>query len=314
MSLLIQQDRDAAALRRGTRLFLLAGLLAVLAIIAAILVRQGLFRQTTTLGFVADTAQDINKGMAVKVVGFRVGSVEDITLRPDGKVEVGMEIDSNYMRFVTQDAVAELRKEGLVGSATIEIVPGPDRNRLASADAVLAFSRAEGLTGMAQQLRAEVVPILRDIKSITGTLADAQHGIPATLNQVNATTGSLRTLLDTGNRQAGEVGGAATRAIGKAEADLSHLGDTLQTVNAQLPAMLGKTQRVLDHVEKISAEAETSLPPALKDGSATVGEVREIVSGAKQAWPLRNLVEQPGPATLKVDSDPHAQGGRGATR
>lgn len=314
MSLLIEQDRDAAALRRGTRLFLLAGLLAVIAIIAAILVRQGLFRQTTTLGFVADTAQDINKGMPVKVVGFRVGSVEDITLRPDGKVEVGMEIDSTYMRFVTQDAVAELRKEGLVGSATIEIVPGPDRNRLASADAVLTFSRAEGLTGMAQQLRAEVVPILRDIKSITGTLADAQHGIPATLNQVQATTGSLRTLLDTGNRQAGQVGDGVARAIGKAEADLGHLGDTLKTVNAQLPAMLGKTQRVLDHVEKISAEAETSLPPALKDGSATVGEVREIVSGAKQAWPLRNLVEQPGPATLKVDSDPHAQGGRSATR
>jgi len=314
MSLLIDHGQGIESLRRGTRHFIAAGLLAVLALIFAILVRQGLFRPTTSLGFVADSAQDITKGMAVRIAGFRVGSVAQITLRDDGKVDVALEVDADQMRFVTRDAVAELRKEGLVGSATIDIVPGPDRTRLASADSRLAFSRAEGLTAMAHQLRAEIVPILRDVKAITGTIADPATGLPATLAQVRETTRSLNTLIATSNQQVGAIGTSAVRVLGKAEEDMARLGDTLTTANARLPALLDKTQSVLDHVEKIGAEAEATLPPALRDGSAVAGDVREIVDGAKQSWPIRNIVVQPGPVQIKPDSDPRAEGGRSALR
>jgi ABC-type transporter Mla subunit MlaD len=312
MSMLIAQDREADALRRGTRRFLLFGLLAVLAVIAAILVRQGLFRQTATLGFVTDSALDISKGQAVKIAGFRVGSVVGVTLRPDGQVEVALEIDAGHMGFVTRDAVVELRKEALIGAATLEIVPGPDRSKLAADQARLAFSRGESLTVMAAQLREQIAPILKDVKTITGTLADTQQGLPATLNQVRETTGTLRTLLDTGNRQVAGVGSAATRVLGKTEEDLAQLGHTLETANSRLPTLLDRTQRIVDHVEKISAEAEISVPPVLRDGGAVAADVREIVGGAKTAWPIRNLVEAPVPVKLKADSDLHGEGGHGA--
>lgn len=307
MSMLIAQDREAEALQRGTRRFLLFGLLAVLAVIAAILVRQGLFRQTATLGFVADSAQDISKGQAVRIAGFRVGSVAAVTLRPDGKVEVGLEIDADHMRFVTRDAVVELRKEALIGAATLEIVPGPDRGKLAADQARLSFSRGESLTAMAGQLREQIAPILKDVKTITGTLADQQQGLPATLRQVRETTGALHTLLDTGNRQVAGVGGAAARVLGKAEEDLGQLGRTLETANSRLPALLDRTQGIVDHVERISADAETSVPPVLRDGGAAAADVREIVAGAKAAWPIRNLVDTPAPVRLKADSDPRAE-------
>lgn len=307
MSMLIAQDREAEALQRGTRRFLLFGLLAVLAVIAAILVRQGLFRQTATLGFVADSAQDISKGQAVKIAGFRVGSVAAVTLRPDGKVEVGLEIDADHMRFVTRDAVVEVRKEALIGAATLEIVPGPDRSKLAADQARLSFSRGESLTAMAGQLREQIAPILKDVKTITGTLADQQQGLPATLRQVRETTGALHTLLDTGNRQVAGVGGAAARVLGKAEEDLGQLGRTLETANSRLPALLDRTQGIVDHVERISADAETSVPPVLRDGGAVAADVREIVAGAKTAWPIRNLIDAPAPVRLKADSDPRAE-------
>lgn len=307
MSMLIAQDREAEALQRGTRRFLLFGLLAVLAVIAAILVRQGLFRQTATLGFVTDSAQDISKGQAVRIAGFRVGSVAAVTLRPDGKVEVGLEIDADHMRFVTRDAVVELRKEALIGAATLEIVPGPDRGKLAADQARLSFSRGESLTAMAGQLREQIAPILKDVKTITGTLADQQQGLPATLRQVRETTGALHTLLDTGNRQVAGVGGAAARVLGKAEEDLGQLGRTLETANSRLPALLDRTQGIVDHVERISADAETSVPPALRDGGAAAADVREIVAGAKTAWPIRNLVDAQAPVRLKADSDPRAE-------
>lgn len=310
MSLLTQYDADAAALRRGTRRFLILAALLTLAVVAAIFVRQGLLRQTVSYGFVTDSAQDIAKGQAVRIAGFRVGSVSQVSLRDDGSVAVGIEVDADHMRFVTHDARVELRKEGLVGSPTLEIVPGPDKSRLAAAQARLAFTRADGLGALANQVRDEFVPILKDIKAITGTLADPQKGLPGTLAQLRSSSEALNVLLANGNRQVDGIGSSAVRVLNKAEEDLQHLGQTLEAANQRLPAMLDRTRQVLDHVEKITAEAETSVPPVLRDGSAVAADVREIVGGAKQAWPIRNLVDAPGPATLKADSDPRGEAGR----
>lgn len=310
MSLLTQYDADAAAVRRSTRRFLLLAALLTLALVIAIFVRQGVLRQTVNYGFVTDSAQDIAKGQAVRIAGFRVGSVSEVSLRDDGAVAVGIEVDADHMRFVTHDARVELRKEGLVGSPTLEIVPGPDKTRLAAAQARLAFNRADGLGALANQVRDEFVPILKDIKAITGTLADPQKGLPGTLAQLRSSSEALNVLLANGNRQVDGIGSSAVRVLNKTEEDLKHLGQTLEAANQRLPAMLDRTRQVLDHVEKITAEAETSVPPVLRDGSAVAADVREIVGGARQAWPIRNLVDAPGPATLKADSDPRGEAGR----
>lgn len=317
MSLLTQYDADAEALRRGIRRFLLAALLAMLAVAAAIAVRQGVFRQTTGYSFVANSAQDIVKGQAVRIAGFRVGSVAEVKLKDDGQVAVTMEIDADYMRFITHDARVELHKDGLVGSATLEIVPGADQSRLAPAQARLAFSRADGLAALANQVRDEFIPILKDIKVITGTLADADKGLPGTLARIRESADALNVLLATGNRQVEGIGGTAIRVLGKAEQSLGQLGQTLDATNQRLPGMLDRTQQVLDrtqqvidHAGKIAAEAEASVPPILRDGSAAAADVREIVSGAKQKWPISTFVDAPAPATLKPDSDPRGEAGR----
>lgn len=310
MSLLTQYDADARSVRRVTRRFLIVAVLAVVALIVAIFVRQGLLRQTVSFSFVADTAQDIAKGQAVRIAGFRVGSVTNVDLRDDGSVAVNLEVDADHVRFVTHDARIELRKEGLVGSPTLEIVPGPDKTRLAAAQARLAFSRADGLGALANQVRDEFVPILRDIKAITGALADPQKGLPGTLAQIRASSEALNALLANGNRQVEGIGSTAVRVLNKTEEDLKHLGQTLEAANQRLPGMLDRTKQVLDHVEKITAEAETSVPPVLRDGSAVAADVREIVSGAKQTWPISSMVDAPGPSTLKPDSDPRGEAGR----
>lgn len=310
MSLLTQFDADAKATQRVTRRFLLFAIIITLTLVVAIFVRQGLLRQTASYSFVTDSAQDIANGQAVRIAGFRVGAVSDVKLRDDGAVDVRIEIDSANMRFITHDARIELRKEGLVGSSTLEVIPGPDKTRLAAPEARLAFSRADGLGALANQVRDEFIPILKDIKLITGALADPQSGLPGTLARVRASSDALNALLANGNKQVEGIGSTAIRVLGKTEEDLQHLGQTLEAANKRLPAMLDRSQQVLDHVEKITAEAETSVPPVLRDGSAVAADVREIVSGAKQTWPIRNMVDTPAPATLKADSDPRGEAAR----
>jgi phospholipid/cholesterol/gamma-HCH transport system substrate-binding protein len=309
MSLLTQLDADARAIRRTTRRFLVVAILLAVTLAGAIFVRQGLLRQTVGYSFIAPGAQDISKGQPVRIAGFRVGSVSEVSLRDDGAVAVAIEVDAGYMRFVTHDARVELRKDGLVGAASLEIIPGADKTRLAPAQARLAFSRADGLGALANQVREEFVPILKDIKVITGALADPENGLPGTLARLRASSEAINVLLANGNRQVEGIGAGAVRVLGKAEEDLTQLGRTLEATNQRLPTMLERAGQVIDHVEKITAEAETSVPPVLRDGGAVAADVREIVGGAKQAWPIRNFVDPPGPAKLKADSDLRGEAG-----
>ena len=307
MSTLIEQDSELALLHRGTRRFLWAGFIATLLIFAVIFMRQGLFRQTAALGFLTDSAQEINKGQSVKIAGFRVGSVDEVVLRPDGQVEVKLEVDASHMRFVTVDSEIVLLKEGLVGSPILEILPGKFKDQLAANNDMLKFSRADGLTAMANSLREAIMPILGDVKTITSTLADPQHGLPATIAQLRETASSLNILLKTGNQQAGELGQAAVKALKQADQSLAQVDQTLITVNRNLPDLLNKTQRIVDHVEKISANAQTTLPPLLQDSGAVASDLREVINGAKKTWPVNSLIEPAPAAAMKSDSDPRAE-------
>lgn len=319
MSLLLLHDSEIAQLQRGTRRFIVWGAGLVLLVIMAILVRQGLFRQTTSMGFVAESALDISVGESVRFSGFKIGAVDRVTLRPDGQVDVQIEIDTDAMRFVTRDAVIELRREGLVGAAVLEVVPGVDHNKLAPGNSVLAFRRAETLTGIATGLRDRLVPILADTNTVTAGLADPQRGLAATLAEVQKTNASLRQLLQTGDAQVHQLGLSASRVMHESEQDLATLGRTLDTVHQRLPAMLDQAQSVLDgtralmaqtqtvlgQVQSVTQEAERRVPGALRDTQQTASDVHDIVTGAKSTWPVRSLVEVPRPQMLPVDSDPH---------
>ena len=321
MSVLIEQDREAELFQRGARRFLWAGFIATLLVVGAIMWRQGWFKETAEFYFVTDNAHDLSKGQQVKIAGFRVGAVQAVALQANGDVTVRLVVDADHLRFVTTESLVELRKEGLVGAAVLEIVPGNNANKgqPAKDGDKLSFTRADSLSAMAMELRNKINPVIDDVKTITGavahTLTDQQQGLPATLGQIRTLTSSLNTLVNTGNQQAGLVGESVRQTLDKTQGDLTRLGQTMDTVNQRLPGLLDRTQQVIEqtsgvigHVEKIAAQAEVSVPPVLQNTDAIAADVREVVSGAKTTWPLRNIVDAPAPQQLKMDSEPALTG------
>lgn len=309
MPILESHDQEVASQRRRAWLFLAGALLAALAVTLLLAARQGLFKQTVPLYFVADSAGDINRGMPVKAVGFRIGSVGEVELQPDASVKVRMDIDSEYMRFITYDAVAQLRKEGFVGGAMIELESGDNKDMLAAPQALLKFERGASLTELAQQLHEEIEPIVADIRQITSTLANKDSGVKRTLSLVNdsiasvhATSDELKTLFQHSDQQVARLGGKAAGILDRTEANLGQLGRTLQSVDARLPPMLNKVDGLLDDAGKLSHEVAAQAPALLREGSAAVSDTREIIDGAKSAWPLRNLLAPARNQPLAPDS------------
>ena len=87
------------------------------------------------------------------------------------------------------------------------------------------------------------------------------------------------------------------------------LGNTLATVDRELPKIVDKLDQSLKNVESVTTDARRiagalgeQLPDAIREGRAMVEDAREIVDGAKRAWPIRNILPQPVESAPALDS------------
>src|SRR5258706_11032415 len=164
MKIFAEHDNRFEGLELKTGLFLLLAAFLIGAGILAALVRQGVFTQTTHLHFVANSAQGIGKGMAVQLFGFKIGAVDALNLEPHRTVRGGLLVQTEYLRLINQDSTARIAKEGLIGASLIEIVPGPAPSRPGAENGVLKNERATDFSSVAEELSAQLRPILADLK------------------------------------------------------------------------------------------------------------------------------------------------------
>jgi len=314
MKAFAEQDPRFEGLERKTGLFLALAALLVIGALVATLVRQGVFTQTTPLHFFANTAQGISKGMPVQLYGFKIGAVDAVSLEgagsTRGSVQVRLQVENEYLYLVNRNSLARLGKEGLIGASVVEIVPGPAGSPPAEQNDVLKFERAGDFSTMAEDLSAQIRPILADLKSLT--------------ESINRPDGDIRQILRN-SRQASAELAAAAREWGKfaANADQGMAGvlakadkavdkvdttfakatatvDRLDASLARMPELMLKLDRTLANVEAASAD----LPQTMRDARAAAREGRAMIDGAKTTWPFNTMVgtEAPREQSLPLNS------------
>ncbi len=303
-------------LRRPVFWFVLAALLLLAALFAGIAWKQGAFTKTTQLFFFAKTGYGMNKGMAVKFRGFRIGTVEEVSLEPSGSVKVRLVIDSTYTRFVPQDSKAHLTKEGMIGASIIEIEAGETGAQPVANNGVLTFARLRDINDMAEGLVNQVAPILEDVKKITAFANDPEGDLRQTIRNVNKASAALletrleiSRLLQNSDQRLGTVSGQLGTVLGKAGERLDQVGASLKTLDDKIPGLMIKADKALDNVQAITANIRTisddsveQVPGLLRDGKAAAEDTREILGGVKKAWPVRNFVPAPKETLIPLDS------------
>jgi phospholipid/cholesterol/gamma-HCH transport system substrate-binding protein len=260
-----------------------AGFLIAAGILAA-LVRQGVFTQTTQLHFFANSAQGIGKGMAVQLFGFKIGAVDALNLEPNGTVKVRLLVQTEYLRLINQDSTARIAKEGLIGASIIEIVPSQAPSRPALADGVLKYERAADFSSIAEELSAQLRPILADLRQFA--------------ESANRPDGDIRVAV----KNAGQLT-AEMSQVARQTAKLADNADRqLSGVLAKADKAVDKVDATLANVEAASASAAEELPPALRDARALAKDGRTIVDGAKQTWPINTMLAEPREQALPLGS------------
>ena len=113
------------------------------------------------------------EGWAVRLNGVPVGSVKDVELADRG-VRVRLAINANYIPRLPRGAQARLTREGYVGAAAIQILPGTsatDRTPVAEGDEI-RFVAQKGLTDMLDEVRQQMTPALQELRRAASEMAD----------------------------------------------------------------------------------------------------------------------------------------------
>jgi len=275
-----------------TKRFMLGAIAVMLLVLAMIAAKQDYFSRSTAIYFFTPNAQGLSKGMAVKFIGFKVGSVQEINMEPNATVRVKVSLDDEYVHLIGQDAKARLVKEALVGESVVEIIPGSQQVKQVRQNSVLEFERGQDASTVVENLAAQLQPILSDIHQITSS-GDIQQ----TLKNLNQASGTFRQTVN----EYTQLGANGNKAM-------ERINSSMETLDKAIPKLVDKADTTLDNVQaatadikKITNDSAGEIPSLVRNANALVQDGQETLGGVKRSWLLNSLFTAPEEQSLPVD-------------
>lgn len=105
----------------GVGIFVLVGL-ACLVYLAVHLGEWDILRRGYRVYAVFDNISGLKKGASVEVAGVEVGRVEDISVTPDYRARLTLNLNKNIV--LHEDAIASIRTKGIIGDKFVKLSPG----------------------------------------------------------------------------------------------------------------------------------------------------------------------------------------------
>ena len=282
----LSPPRRFGGIRRQVNVFLLTAFLGFAGLVALVAYKQGMFESHTEIHFHAPDATGINKGMAVRLHGVLVGTVNDVQLVERG-VRVQLGIKNDYIQRLPRGSQARLAREGYVGAASIHILPGSagaDRTPVAQGDEI-RFVAQKGIADMLDEVRQQATPALQELRRVAAEMAnpdsDFRKSVTALREMVEelpAATRELRQLA----RDTDRAVTMAARAGAQAERELPL--DSLNAASSQAREVLGQA------------------PELMRGSGELVRDTQELTQAARRTWLLRDYIEPSQMRTLPVDS------------
>jgi phospholipid/cholesterol/gamma-HCH transport system substrate-binding protein len=223
---------------------------------------------TTDYSAVFTDASRLESGDSVRIAGIRVGTVDEVTLRPDRKVEVTFDADDNIK--LTTGTKAVIRYLNLVGDRYMELVDTPDSTKIIPAGAQIPVDRTAPALDL-DLLLGGLKPVIsalnpQDVNTLTAALIQILQGQGGTLESLLSKSGTftnsladnnavieqlivdLHTVLDTLAKDGDEFGGAIDRleslVKGLAE-DRDPIATAIESLDqgtASLASLLGRAR------------------------------------------------------------------------
>lgn len=316
MKIIKETDQRFVNLEKKIGIFIIIAIIGIIAVVAFIGVQQEIFIPKTSIYFIAESGKGINEGMAVKLSGFRIGKIKELSLDDIARVKVELSINSKYMRWIKSDSKATLLKEGLIGESIIEITTGSKDAKEVKENEVIVFEREKGISEMVEELKDEIKPVLTDIRGITHYLNDPQGDVKQSLKNVRGlsedihiTKQHIDTLLKNTDKNLNSTIKKIDSVLDSTKQTITDVENVIDKIDKDIPGVMQKVDNSLENVQKTTEEIKKAvekstphIPSLVEKGSEVTEGTKEIVDSVKQIWPVRLFIEKPEEKTLKIDS------------
>jgi ABC-type transporter Mla subunit MlaD len=317
--------RRFPGVRRQISLFLVTAACALIGAVLLVAYKQGAFVRHTKIYFYAEDVFGINKGMSVRLFGLPVGDVSDLQITDRG-VQVELSIISDYAPRLTKGSSARLTREGYIGAANIQLLPGSDpkgsREPVADGD-VIGYVPARGVAELVEDIRAQLAPVVAELRRTLaelnrpdGTFRKSVESAGALIQELPETNRELRRLIKDTDRTVVAVGGKADAALASTERLTAQAAKDLPALSKKLGAALDSINEAATEVRATTRKNGEALhqvlvqtPALVRDGGQLLYDSQEVIGAAKASWLIRDNLEAPAMHTLPLDSFESANGG-----
>ncbi len=306
-----------------------------LAIVAAVFLtltsawRQGWFTPTSHVFIELGGAGGVQVGTPVRLKGFKIGEVDEISLEKNLSVRVRLRIETGKMELLGANASAKFGRDSPIAGKFIELQPGDrDGPRLAAGQSLKVDAGSDIEDVMAtvkvaveklSTALAKIDPILDDTRKLTGEAVAMRETIrttlTATLANIQAMSAQFKQTSENARTLVGNIDGDRAKVVGdvrgvlkQTDAAAASAGKALKALETDLPAALDKTKALLDNardasadVKQILREARNDVPAIVRSGRSAAQDAADITTGLKNTWPLSGAVKPPDAGPLPLD-------------
>ena len=302
-----EEDPRFRHLKKKIAIFTATALAVIVAVVLLIGKENDLFTKKYELRFTVEKGTGFTRGMPVKLSGFRIGRVKSISLDEAARVDIVLQIDKRYQKWIRQDSTAKLVKEGLVGDAIIEVSVGSPSLAVLGDKEQLLYVKTKALDDLADEIAEKVKPVLIEVRDIIGYVNDPNGDMKQSMKNFNllsrnleATRRNADSLLMKAGEEVGTVSGKLSAVLDETSSTVKRANASLTQLDQRLPGLLSDAEKSLKNVEKISSDLrvleEKSLPmvPAMiKKSEEALADTDTILQAVKGTWPISGQIPAP---------------------
>jgi len=296
----------------GSRAFLWLTVVVAAGVLAVLAYTQRWFTPTLALYFYADTASGLSRGMAVKLAGFNVGSLEKVSLQGELRIRGRVVMDRHFRESVGKDARIRLFRDGLLGTYALTLIPGTgDPGPVEDGD-TLNFEREPDYGTLAIGLLERAAPVIEELRALSATLANPESGLPKTVRSLNEAaavwreTGSdvsafvadARRLTADARQLTRELparlepaAAALERNLAQIEAIAKELNISTQATLEEMRTSLRSIRGAADAAQRLTAEDASRVLRRTEDALV---DAEEIMGAVRRNWPVKNMLPAAG--------------------
>ncbi|WP_028575326.1 MlaD family protein [Desulfonatronovibrio hydrogenovorans] len=149
-----------------------AGLLVIFFMVALVSIflyigfKKELFAERVTYYVISDTGERIERGIPVRLSGFRIGQVENVSLDAVDFVTIEIRILKKYQRWMVEDSKIILDQEGIIGKPYLKLLPGSEDAQVLEAESRIRLDKVGGISELIEQAQ----PVMDDLKAIVANI------------------------------------------------------------------------------------------------------------------------------------------------